>query len=103
MTYSVVFCLQKVYLAFVCHCKFTSAVSLPGIKFMSNSLVELLTVDPATTYQHGFVYIRQLAIHLRTAMTSGKKDSQKVNPTLIYFVTIYIFCHRIFCHMCRHV
>ena len=48
---------------------------------MTSSLVELLAVDPATSYQHGFVYIRQLAIHLRTALTSGKKDAQQVCST----------------------
>lgn len=46
---------------------------------MTSSLVELLAVDPPTSYQHGFVYIRQLAVHLRTALTSGKKDAQQVS------------------------
>lgn len=65
-------------MAFVRNCKFTSASSLPSIKFMTSSLVELLAMDPPTSYHHGFVYIRQLAVHLRTAITSGKKDSQQV-------------------------
>jgi len=70
---------QKLYLAFVRNCKFTSASSLPRIRFMRNCLVELLTIDPPITYQHGFVYLRQLALHLRTAMTSGKKEGQQVS------------------------
>lgn len=68
-------------MAFVRNCKFTSASSLPGIKFMISSLVELLAIDPPTTYHHAFVYIRQLAVHLRTALTSGKKDAQQVAMT----------------------
>lgn len=66
-------------MAFVRNCKFSSAATLSGIKFMTSSLVELLAVDPPTSYQHGFVYIRQLAVHLRTAVTSGKKDAQQVS------------------------
>ena len=45
---------------------------------MKNCLVELLAVDPPTSYQHAFVYIRQLAVHLRAALTSGKRDAQQV-------------------------
>ena len=70
--------LQKLYLAFVSNCKFTSAKTLPQIRFMENCLVELLSIDPATSYQHGFVYIRQLAVHLRTALTSAKKQAVQV-------------------------
>lgn len=66
------------YLAFARNCKFTTAKTLPQVRFMKNCLVELLAVDPPTSYQHAFVYIRQLAIHLRTALTSGKKDAQQV-------------------------
>lgn len=72
--------LQKLYLAFVSNCKFTSAKTLPQIRFMENCLVELLSIDPATSYQHAFVYIRQLAIHLRTALTSAKKQAVQVEP-----------------------
>ncbi len=69
---------KKTYMAFVRNCKFCSTVTLAGILFMVNSLVELLALDPPTAYQHGFIYIRQLAIHLRAALTSGKKDAQQV-------------------------
>lgn len=72
-------------MAFVRNCKFSSASNLPGIKFMTSSLVELLAVDPPTCYHHGFVYIRQLAVHLRTALTSGKKDAQQVQDRGVDF------------------
>ncbi|XP_046842848.1 nucleolar complex protein 2 homolog isoform X2 [Xenia sp. Carnegie-2017] len=57
------------------NCKFTSTASLPLIIFMQNSLVEIFSIDVNSTYQQGFVYIRQLAIHLRNAIIQRKKDS----------------------------
>jgi nucleolar complex protein 2 len=52
--------------------KFTSAQSHPTLVFMENCVVEIAGVDAAATYPHAFVYIRQLAIHLRSAMTTRK-------------------------------
>ena len=53
---------------------------------MKNCVVEMISLDVATGYQHGFVYIRQLALHLRAAITSGKKEAIQVisNPTLLH-------------------
>lgn len=86
--------LQKLYLAFVSNCKFTSAKSLPQICFMENCLVELLSVDPTTSYQHAFVYIRQLAIHLRTALTSAKKQAVQVEEIkAISTVSLILQCY----------
>ena len=45
----------------------------PIIAFMQNSLVEIFSLDSHLTYQHGFVFIRQLAIHLRNAIVQQKK------------------------------
>lgn len=69
------FAVKQLYTNFVKNCKFTSASTLPLIVFMQNSLVEIFSYNPTTTYQHGFVYIRQLAIHLRNALVQKKKDS----------------------------
>ncbi|CAB4031470.1 nucleolar complex 2 homolog, partial [Paramuricea clavata] len=69
------FAIKQLYTNFVKNCKFTSVATLPLIVFMQNSLVEIFSYNPNSTYQQGFVYIRQLAIHLRNAMVQRKKDS----------------------------
>ena len=48
---------------------------MPMISFMQHSLVEIFGLDKMLGYQYTFVYIRQLAIHLRNAMASKKKVS----------------------------
>jgi len=52
---------------------------------MQRSLVELLGIKIEPTYNFSFIYIRQLAIHLRTAITVQKKDQKKVRISFAYF------------------
>ncbi|KAJ6428007.1 hypothetical protein OIU84_023422 [Salix udensis] len=50
-------------------------VKLQYIQFRANCVIELLGVDLPTAYQHAFVFIRQLAMILRDAITMKTKDS----------------------------
>ena len=69
-------CLKKLYLAYAQRAKFatTETSALPTLTFMGNCVVELYSLDYHSSYQHAFIYIRQLALHLRTAM--NKKTAE---------------------------
>lgn len=73
-------CLKNVYLTFVKNCKNTNLHTLPVINLMRNLAVQLYGINPVLSYQQGFVYIRQLAIHLRQAM----KIRSTKNHNMVY-------------------
>ncbi|CAM9536172.1 unnamed protein product [Chrysoparadoxa australica] len=67
--------LKGIYLSYVRNVKFTNEATLPSITFMGNCVVELYGLDMAASYQQAFVYIRQLALLLRQALTKQKSDA----------------------------
>ncbi|XP_013182876.2 nucleolar complex protein 2 homolog isoform X2 [Amyelois transitella] len=69
--------LKTMYMTYVKNCKFVSPSTWPGINFMRRSLVEMFTLDLNVSYQHVFLYIRQLAIHLRNAIVVQKIESRQ--------------------------
>jgi len=84
-------CLKKTYLAYARRAKYGGAGSimtnaLPTLTFMGNCLVELYSLDHQSSYQHAFVYIRQLALYLRTVM-------QKKTPEAFQQVYGWQFMH----------
>ncbi|XP_066140122.1 nucleolar complex protein 2 [Euwallacea fornicatus] len=68
-------CLKSMYMTYVKNSKFVSISTLAPINFMRRSLVEMYTLDLNVAYSHVFLYIRQLAIHLRNAVTVKKTEN----------------------------
>ncbi len=48
----------------------TNEHRLPMARLMAAAVVELASLDATAAYQHGFTYLRQLALHLRAALTA---------------------------------
>lgn len=69
--------LKGVYLTYVRNCKFVNRTTWPLVNFLCNCVVEIYGLDFVSSYQHAFIYIRELASHLRNSYTSKKKAARK--------------------------
>ncbi|KAH7468903.1 Nucleolar complex protein 2-like protein [Phytophthora ramorum] len=70
-------CLKGIYVTYMRNTKFTNEMTLPHHVLMGNCVVELFGLDLSSSYQHAFVYIRELAIAVRKTITSPGPDSFK--------------------------
>lgn len=79
------------YLNYVSNSKFVSPNSLPGINFCRRSLTEIFSLNESIAYEHAFLYLRQLAIHLRNAITVAKKVIyfKKNSLDILYIIILF--------------
>jgi len=69
--------LKSTYMSYVRSAKFVTPTTLPVIDFLANCVVELFAINQSVSYSFAFVYIRQLAIHLRNAISPKKTSTDK--------------------------
>jgi nucleolar complex protein 2 len=68
---------KGMYTTFAKNCKSYSETVEPSIMFMIQCISELFQTDVALAYQQGFVFIRQMALHLRGAYVKKTPDALK--------------------------
>jgi len=61
---------KSIYLSFVKNSKFVNKSTVKNIELMMRCVIELYSLDFVAAYQHAFVYIRQLAIHLKNTIAN---------------------------------
>lgn len=81
--------LKGVYLTYVRNCKFVNRTTWPLVNFLCNCVVEIYGLDFVSSYQHAFIYIRELASHLRNSYTSKKKAARKSVYNFQYINSIW--------------
>ncbi len=69
--------LKSTYSTFIKRCRQTNPHTMPLLNFQKNSAAELFGINQNLSYQLGFDYIRQLAIHLRNSTIHKTAESHK--------------------------
>eukprot|EP00127_Corallochytrium_limacisporum_P002219 Clim_evm7s109 gene=Clim_evmTU7s109 len=85
-------CLKAVYVAFIKNMRGMSMARKEALTVMENCCLDALTLDPALSYKVCFVYVRQTAVHLRSVLTSKKKDAAKSIYNWQILSSIRVFC-----------
>ena len=94
--------IQNLYISFVRHAKYVDQHTFPALRFMVNCVVEIIGLDPVTGFQHGFVYIRQLAIHLRNALNTKAALSAKSVYNWQFINSLRVWAHVLAAHAQTH-
>eukprot|EP01029_Cantina_marsupialis_P019618 TRINITY_DN4560_c0_g1_i2.p1 TRINITY_DN4560_c0_g1~~TRINITY_DN4560_c0_g1_i2.p1 ORF type:complete len:545 (-),score=161.61 TRINITY_DN4560_c0_g1_i2:147-1562(-) len=67
--------LKKMYLALIRRTKFVKAGNFDRLVMLTNCFTDLSSVKLDSTYQFAFIYLRQLAIHLRNCLRKQEKEA----------------------------
>ncbi|AGO12971.1 AaceriADL277Wp [[Ashbya] aceris (nom. inval.)] len=86
--------LKTTYSSFIKFCRKTNVHTMHLINFQKNSAAALFGIDATVSYNIGFEYIRQLAIHLRNSINATTKKTANSSPADAYKIVYnWQFCH----------
>jgi len=88
------------YHSFIANTKLINQETLPLIAFMRKSFSELTLLKPSISRQYAFVYIRQLGIHMRTAILAKQKDLMKTVYNWQFVQGLYLWVD-VLCECCK--
>lgn len=85
--------LRSSYSAFLKNCRKTNVHTMDAINFAKNSAAELFGIDELLSYQVGFEFVRQLAIHLRNTISSTSNVTATSGKDAYKAIYNWQFCH----------
>lgn len=95
-------CLSRTYKAFVVHCKFVQPTNLKHLEFLTDSVVELYSLDIQQSYQKVLLSLQHLANTLRQALKTKKKEELKRIHDWQYVNCINLWVKFISCNIRDH-
>ncbi|XP_014238035.1 nucleolar complex protein 2 homolog [Trichogramma pretiosum] len=87
--------LKTMYIEYVKTSKFVSPNTVSAINFMRRSLAEIYLLHTDIAYHNAFMYIRQLAILLRNALTLKKQEHFQAINNWQYINSLWFWAHLI--------
>ena len=91
-------CYRQIYLTYARTCKTFTESNAQAVLFMAQCVAELYRADASLAYQQAFLYIRQLALHLRNA-TVNKSAENTRQVTSWQFLNCVRLWTRVVCAM----
>ncbi|KAK8809553.1 hypothetical protein WA158_000496 [Blastocystis sp. Blastoise] len=67
-------CMKSIYLTYAKYSRHVIEENIDAIHLLRNCVAEIYSLDATLAYQHAFVYIRQLAIHVRNALQTKSEE-----------------------------
>jgi hypothetical protein len=89
-------CFRSMYLKFARQCKTYNELTAPTVVFMIQSVAELFGTDLGLAYQQAFLYVRQLALHLRAALLKKTEETTR-QITSMQFLNCIRLWTRVIC------
>lgn len=84
--------MKKLYMSYVQHSNSYTSNNVTLVRFMQQSLIELYSLDHEIAYNHAFLYVKQCAVLLRSAIIGGKKGNIKsvYNWPFVHSIILWI-------------